>query len=363
VPGPGRMRRLGPHSRLRWGRTATVAGRIACLFATLCFIVAQGLGAPRPVSPRKNASGEKRVSLSPRFVAGETYRYEMEVETDTHTSRSGALADPQGPNTSSMVWDATIRIEVLAPVANSGGVRLRTTYEKSTATVRSDSFDPSAAETRDRYAKLQGKVVDFTLDAAGNVTAVSGLDGIPEDQSGLKAARQWIAQLDASAGAPAGGVGVGQSWTSQQPANSLPLAGFAWRSESQYLRNEPCRPANPDLSGTAAAAGSAAQSGAAQQCAVILSQLNLDRSKSASDMTAEDLRKRGVESSGKWTGSGQSLTYVSLANGLVVSATQTGTEEMDVTLTTSAKSSLHFAGTISSRSQVSLLPDMSASPK
>jgi hypothetical protein len=40
-----------------------------------------------------------------------------------------------------------------------------------------------------------------------------------------------------------------------------------------------------------------------------------------------------------------------------VSVTQTGTEEMDVTLTTAKNTSMHYAGTILSRSQVALVAD------
>jgi hypothetical protein len=62
-----------------------------------------------------------------------------------------------------------------------------------------------------------------------------------------------------------------------------------------------------------------------------------------------------VQTVGKWNGSGQSLSYISLRTGLVVSVTQTGTEEMDVTLTTAQNGSLRYAGTILSRSQVALV--------
>jgi len=51
------------------------------------------------------------------------------------------------------------------------------------------------------------------------------------------------------------------------------------------------------------------------------------------------------------------LVYVSLATGLVVSVTQTATEEMNVTLTTDRHASLHYAGTVSSRSHVALVSD------
>ena len=49
------------------------------------------------------------------------------------------------------------------------------------------------------------------------------------------------------------------------------------------------------------------------------------------------------------------LIYVSLRTGTVVSITQTGLEAMDVTLTSNKKTSMHYEGTIESRSQVALV--------
>jgi hypothetical protein len=46
-----------------------------------------------------------------------------------------------------------------------------------------------------------------------------------------------------------------------------------------------------------------------------------------------------------------------LRTGLAVSITQTGSEEMDVTLTTGKNISMRYAGTILSRSQVALVAD------
>jgi len=90
---------------------------------------------------------------------------------------------------------------------------------------------------------------------------------------------------------------------------------------------------------------------------VILANLNLVRSKTVHDPTTPDLRKNGVTSAGKWNGSAQSLQYVSLASGMVVSVTQSGTEQMDLTLTSNRKTSMRYAGTIATRSQVALVAD------
>jgi hypothetical protein len=280
----------------------------------------------------------------------------MEVETTTDTSRSGIASDPQGPSSLVINWSATVRIDLLAAdTGAAGGIRLRTTYEKSAATVRSDTFDPAATETAAQYHKLEGKVVEFLLDPNGKVESVSGLEEISDSEKAAQAAKDWVGQLSAGAGAPSGGVSVGQTWSSEQPASTLPIAGMIWRTDSQYLRNESCHPPNPDLPSDAGAAASTPGSPPVLDCAVILAKLSLVRSKPARDPTPPELRRNGVESAGKWSGSGESLLYVSLASGLVVSATQTGTEEMDVTLSSNHNTAMRYAGTIASRSHVALV--------
>src|SRR6266853_2506821 len=311
-----------------------------------------------PAKTQKNntAATPPRVSLSPRFSAGQSFRYAMEFETTTATSQSGLAKDPQGPSKLVITWDAMILLEVLPAEASApGNIRLRTTYEKSTAHVTSDTFDPAAAATEEQYQKLEGKVVEFTLDASGKVISVTGLSEIVDGDKAVQSAREWIARLGTGSGTPEGGVTVGQKWSSEQPAASLPVAGLVWRTESEYLRDEVCHPPNPDAA--PASAESAANPEPPETCAVILTRLNLVRLKSARDSTPEEYRKSGVQTAGRWDGSAQSLSYISLRTGLAVSVTQTGTEEMDVTLTTEHNASMRYAGTILSRSQVALVAD------
>jgi hypothetical protein len=339
------------------------AASCAILGSIACAVSAQTVATPKSSAQagKKTAAASARVSLSPRFVPGESFRYEMEFETTTDTRRTGLASDPEGPSSLVVSWNATVHIEILsADAGTSGGIRLRTTYEKSAATVRSDSFDPAAAQTQEQFHSLEGKVIEFTLDAAGKVKYVAGLEGIVDSEKAAQSAREWLAQLSASAGAPPGGVSVGQSWSSEQPADSLPLAGMIWRTDSQYLRNEPCHPPNPDVPSPEAATAPASPAASSQppsDCAVILANLSLVRSKTAGrDQTPEDFRKNGVQSAGKWEGSAQSLTYVSLATGMVVSATQSGSQQMDVTMSSNHENtSMRYSGTISSRSQVSLV--------
>jgi hypothetical protein len=346
------------------GDRRTFTRRVAALWAILLTFLLSGQAqdnGPKKVPlarVRKGGAVSPRVSLSPRFVPGQTFRYEMQFETTTDTKRSGLASDPQGPSSLVVDWNATVRIEVLpADPGAPGGIRLRTTYEKSTASVRSDTFDPVAAETQEQYRKLEGKVVEFALDADGKVKSVMGIEGIVDSEKAAQSARDWVAQLSASAGAPGGGVSVGQTWSSEQPADTLPIAGLVWRTDSQYLRNESCHPSNPDVPNAPGTANSAANPQAPKDCAVILANLNLVRPKTSRDSTPTEFRKDGVQSAGKWNGSAQSLLYISLATGMVVSVTQSGTEEMEVLLTSNHNTSMHYAGTISTRSQVALVAD------
>jgi hypothetical protein len=302
-----------------------------------------------------------RVSLAPRFSPGQVFRYNVEFETTTSTTRSGLAKDPEGPSKLVITWDATVRMEVLPAGATApDGIRLRTTYEKSTANVSSDTFDPAADETQQQYQKLAGKVIEFSLDAAGNVKSVSGLEGVVDGEKAANDAGEWIAKLNASTGAPPGGNTVGQKWVSNQVAKELPIGGLIWRTESEYLRNEACHPPNPDVPGNPEAPGAAlpaepsGNSEPVENCAVILADLNLVRPKSVRNPTPEEYGKNGVQTAGTWSGSSESLTYVSLRTGMVVSVSQTGTQKMDVTLTTNRNTSMRYAGTVTSRSQVVL---------
>jgi hypothetical protein len=334
--------------------------RAAFVFVALWFLSAS---ASAQTGTAKEKSGghatatiPTRISLSPRFSPGQTFRYAMEFETTTATSRSGIATDPQGPSKLVITWDATILLEVLpAEASTPGSIRLRTTYEKSTARVASDTFDPAAAATRDQYQKLEGKVVEFTLDSSGKVILVSGLADLVDGEKAEQAARQWIAQLDAGSGSPAGGVAVGQKWSSEQAATSLPVAGMVWRTESEYMRDEACRAPNPEAPASNAEPAGIPEPG--ETCAVILTRLNLIRPKPVRNTTPDDYSKNGVQTAGTWNGSAQSLSYISLRTGLAVSVTQTGTEEMDVTMTTAHNTSMRYAGTILSRSQVALVAE------
>ena len=287
-------------------------------------------------------------------MPGEVMRYQVEFQTASDTKAGGSIADPEGPSHVVITWDAKVRLEVLGAQGrtSSGSQHIRTTYEQSTATVQSDSPDPQTDAIIKRYQQLEGRSIEFTLAADGSVTGVTGLEALQSDQTSVNAAQQWMSQLSAGGGVPKG-IAPGMTWSSEQNADALPLAGMAWRTDSTYLRNESCGPALPS---------GASASIAGDNCAVILMSLTLSSPHAKSDATPDDFKRNGLQSSGHWNGSGDSLSYVSLRTGWVVSASQNSTQEMDVNITSSLGSTVHYAGTVATHSQITLLPEPSAVP-
>ena len=341
-----------------------VARRMA-FFLVALVVAPAALAAPQN---RPAAAAPARIPLQPRFTPGQVMRYRIALESTSATRQSGLVQDPQGAAQLIVTWDATVRVEVFAaersagPSPSSAGsraaggpIRLRITYEQSAATVRSDTPEPRSEEIQQQYAQLAGRSIEFTLTADGRVSEIRGLEGLLSDEKARAAVQQWIVQLSAAAATPPGGVVPGQKWSSTQPAD-LPLAGLSWRTDASYLRNEPCRLANPSY---------AAAISDRQDCAVILARLALVTSRSLRDPTPEEYRRNGLRTSGRWTGSGESLMYVLLDTGWVVRTTQESTEQMDVTITggpANPGSSVRHSGAVSTRSQVFLLNEAPSAP-
>lgn len=362
------------------------------LHTALIILLAIASGAPVSAAQRSKKKNEPipapaaRPVLQPKFIPGEVMRYQVEFQTTSDTKSGGAIQDPEGPSHVVIIWDATVRLEVLGAAAGTGGsapapvasdgknatgnananptgksaagqnvaaantLRLRTTYEQSSARVQSDTPDPQAETIIKQYEQIEGRSIEFTLGADGNVSAVSGLEGILSDQNAIQAAQQWMAQLSAGGSAPATVV-PGVTWSSEQPADSLPLAGLTWRTDSTYLRDEPCQPALP---------ADATPSQRGDTCAVILMSLTLSPARTKGDATPEEFRRNGLQSSGHWAGSGDNLSYVSLRTGWVVSASQSSTQEMDVNISNAQGATVHYGGTVQTRSQIALLPPQAA---
>ena len=215
---------------------------------------------------------------------------------------------------------------------------------------RVDSPIKSMADVRDRL-KADPSSVTFAFPVGlGSPLHVS----VVNVAKAAGAARESLTQLAMSTSPPREGIVPGQKWSSEQPAASAPLAGIEMRSESTYLRDERCRPAE---SSTALPPRARVVE---QACAVILTRFRMSQPRTPRDPTPEEYRKSGLRTAGRWSGSGESLAYISLRTGWVVSVTQSGEQDMDVTVSTrDGGSGVRYAGQVRSQSQITLLPDSS----
>lgn len=263
----------------------------------------------------------QRVRLTPELKAGQTLRYQLDFRTTTDMRSEGLAENPQGGGAVELRFSSTVRLDVLA----AAPARIRMTYEKAATTVGGSSNDPRLGEVQRQYAGLEGHSVTMTLDAAGKVTAIEGLEDLTPDAKTNAEALEALAKMF-TASAPRQGVAIGEKWNDERPVPDAPLVGMMVRSESVYLRNEPCRA--PKAGDTPAAGG------IEEICAVILTRTQTMQRGTPKDPTPEEYRERGLRTSGRWSGGGESLTYVSLRTGWVVSATQSGSEEMDYTVAT-----------------------------
>nr|HEV7952546.1 hypothetical protein [Candidatus Acidoferrales bacterium] len=313
------------------------------------------LGAQSPSaksSEQKSATGPQRITLTPQYTQGQIVRYRMQATTITDTHHGGAIRDPQGPTKMTVVWNAITRLEVLSMQKNAQGdstgtMRLRSTYEKSDATSESGSYDPEADGIAQKYRALEGKSFEFTVDAAGQISDIEGFEGGDGPGSPADAIRASLGQISSGANGPRGGIIIGQTWITDLPVPSAPLAGLIWRSHSTYQRNEPCQ--------LAATANSPAPTND-ETCAVILTKLTLVSARPGKEATPENYRKMGLTTAGTWTGEGDTLSYVSINSGRLVSVTQSSTEHMDFTVTHEGGERMSYQGSVQSHSQLALLP-------
>jgi hypothetical protein len=311
------------------------------------------------LSPATGAAPAARVRLVPHYAPGQVLRYQMDFRTRIDSRSVGPIENPEAPSQLQLWVSATVRIDVLriGPNSAKGGeaVRLRATCEKATATARSDSYDPQAATLEQQYRNLAGRSIEFTLSPDGRLGDVQGLREAVPDERAASGIRQWLGAFSGSAALPRRGIKIGEKWTAEQPVTTAPLKGIVLRTESTYLRNEACEPrALAKLEGSAAA-------GSGETCAVILAESQMSPRHAQRDPTPEDYRRRDLRTRGQWASTGESLSYVSLRTGWVVSVTQTGTENMDVTIASvDSGSQVRYTAKLQSESQITLLPASSS---
>jgi hypothetical protein len=292
------------------------------------------------------AAGSPQVR-PPALVAGESLLYRLQYRSGIQSSSSGPIYNPEAAHRLQISLSARLRLDVLSVKSDPKRGRLtslRATYESSDASVQSDAYDAGAEALEKRYRELEGRSFEFTIDGAGRVRQVAGLDRLDADERVRSAIRQWLGTVTLPLGVWQRGMKPGHKWEREEALVGTPLAGLAWRSRSTYRDNEECPPApgaHPGL--------------ARETCAVIVTRLDTVRRGEHGDPTPPVYRRQGLRTSGRWKGTGESLSYVSLTSGLVTSSTANESDEMDLTIAAEGGSRLRYAGTVESVSQITLL--------
>jgi hypothetical protein len=302
----------------------------------------------------------QRVNFEPKIAAGETMRYQIESRSSTTGKITTPMVNPEGSSRSNQVIHLLIRLDVLGVpssfAAGSGAARLRATFEKSNAESETDPFDPSSHSLADSYAQLEGHSVEFALGPDGQITDLKDVNRVLPERSAAEPIVSWFGALSPGAGIPRKGVRIGQSWKSERPVQGQPLADLMLHTESSYLRDEACNSSAP------AGAGLKSLATGGLDCAVILTRFTISRRGAAHvDATPEDYRRNGLRTSGSWTSSGEALDSIALATGLVVSSTQTITQDLDYEIVSvSNGSSIHEQGHTQNQSEIVLIAEPSA---
>jgi len=312
--------------------------------------------------PAGGGAASQRIHLTPNFAMGESFRYHIESRTTTTCTTTTPIVNPEASSQLKQVADLEVRLDVVGvqPDASgaAGAARLRATYEKASAATQSDAYDPAAAALDAQYNNLQGHSVEFTIEAGGKISHITGLDEVVSNPAAAAAVRAWINGFSPSANLPPEGIVIGQKWSAQRPLDDTPLANLLWRTASSYLRDEPCEPPVESTSGAQNPASPTAAS-PGPRCAVILTSFDILRRGSANaDATPEDYRHNGLRTSGTWTGKGESLDTVSLQTGMLLRSTQTSSQKMDFEIVSALSGSkIHYAGQVETQSEITLIPN------
>jgi len=300
------------------------------------------------------ATPSPRVHLFPKLSPGETLRYQIETRISSNSKMETPIENPEAASKSKQTVSLILRLDILNPLpANTdppGSVRIRATYEKSSATFETDAYDPAGANIAEQYKNLEGRSLEYSIDPDGRLSHTAGVDDLLANPSVAENARLWMNGLSSGARVPKAGIEIGQKWSSESPIQGVALGGLIWRNQSTYLRDEPCYstdgpPKSPPV---------AQPVDTNVSCAVIVTQFKINRN---GDTTPDDYARQNLDTSGTWTGSGGSLESVSLSTGILIRSTQNSTENMDVDIASRRSGSkLHFAGHIESHSEILLLP-------
>ena len=297
-------------------------------------------------------SRNDRLSLFPNFRAGQVFTYLIQFRADKNVKTESNVAAPLSPNGSQLDAHGLLSIEVLEAhpenvrseiharahfVALDSGIWLKDPQEKSPI------WNLQKKENTHNF-------IEFFIRANGLIEQVKGLDDFSAEQQ--QAWREWATKFAIAGTFPKAGIKAGEKWdTIEDEKSPSPIAGLSWNKNWQYVRNEPCRAAQITAAGEISDDASNAE-----QCAVILSTSKLRQKSSAKNSSPEDFRLRELKTMGTAKGENEVIVYISLRTGLVVRATESAHQFMDVIVAkTDDTNRVHYNVEAKSTSEVRLV--------
>ena len=299
------------------------------------------------------------VKLIPNLQPSQKVDYLIRYQSEKNVKTEGSFVAPMAPSSAQTDSRALLQVEVLdvQPMGNTLALHAKARFlDLDSSDLQKKAGDKKPGDKKSDSEKQpidsQDKAIEFTISPEGLVEKVQGLDAfLPEQQ---QAWQEWVARFALAWTFPKDGVKLGGKWKSEQAEKAAaPIAGLNWERESTYAGNEPCQATL--LSGTGEASRSAAPS---DTCAVVLTTATLKQKSSAEDATPEDFKRHALHTEGTARGRNEIIAYISLQTGLLVRATETANQSMDVVVALADRSnSVHYNVNATSHSEVLLVTD------
>jgi hypothetical protein len=299
-------------------------------------------------------AGGSYVKLLPNLQPAQSITYLIRYQSDKNVKTEGTVVAPMAPNTAQMDARGLLQIDVLdvQPAANTLTLHARAKF----LTLDSGVWlkKPGEKEPHWNVQRIDplGKSIEFTISPDGSVDKVQGLDSMLPDQQ--QAWQEWVARFALAWTFPSAGVKLGEKWKSEQLEQAAaPIAGLNWERESTYVRNEPCRATQLSVSGEVSPSTAPEET-----CAVVLTTATLKQKSSPKDATPEDFKLHDLRTMGTAKGTNEIITYISLGTGLVIRATETASQFMDVVVATADGSNrVHYNVDATSHSELLRVTD------
>ena len=297
-------------------------------------------------------SRDDRLSLFPNFRAGQVFTYLIQFRADKNVKTESNVVAPLSPNGSQLAAQGLLSIEVLEvhPENVRSEIRVRAHFVALNSGVWLNA--PQEKSPNWNLQKEENKLnfIEFVIRASGLVEQVKGLDDFTAEQQ--QAWREWVTKFAVAGTFPKEGIKAGEKWdTAEEEKSPSPIAGLSWNKNWQYVRNEPCRAAQISATGEISD-----DAGNTEQCAVILSTAKLRQKSSAKNSSPEDFRLHELKTMGTAKGENEVIAYISLRTGLVVRATESAHQFMDVIVAkTDDTNRVHYNVEAKSTSEVRLV--------